>query len=119
MKFFSVIVLVTLAQVASFFTSLQRVSPRSVVSQKYLFGNPDPAKGGKGKKDDLGGMFGGREATAIKTEIRNVMTRRRNIFHRNGRYGKHHGFDEESAGNRKTGGSNQQGTHGDSRCGQR
>ena len=112
MKFFSIIVLVTLAQVASFFTSLQRVSPRSVVSQKYLFGNPDPAKGGKPKKDDVGGMFGGRRATVTTMEIGKTMTRHRNIFYR---YGKPYGFNEEGAGNRKTSRSNQQGTHGDSR----
>lgn len=105
MKFFSIIVLVTLAQVASFFTSLQRISPRSVVSQKFLFGNPEPSKGGKPKKDDVGGMFGGKSPMIIvedcKWKLDDLLA---NFFYR---YGKLDGFHEESTGNREAGRSNQ------------
>lgn len=60
MKFFAVILLITLAQVASFFTAPHRAAPRNVLSRKYLFGNPEPSKNTPAKKEDKGGMFGGK-----------------------------------------------------------
>jgi hypothetical protein len=59
MKFFAVILLISLAQVASFFTAPLRTAPRNVVSRKFLFGNPEPSKNTPAKKEDKGGMFGG------------------------------------------------------------
>lgn len=61
MNLSNLLLLISLVQVASFYTSQHRSVSRGAVSQKFLFGNPEPPKNSPAKKDDKGGMFGGIE----------------------------------------------------------
>lgn len=58
MKFFAIILLLGLAQVAAF-TSFQRTNARSLTTKKFLFGNPEPSKNNQEEKG--GGMFAGND----------------------------------------------------------
>jgi hypothetical protein len=71
MKFFALILLFGVAQIAAF-TSFQRTSPRSIATEKFLFGNPEPSKSNQEEKG--GGMFAGKDC-CMQRIMRRVLNR--------------------------------------------
>ena len=119
MQIISLFFLVSLAQVASFFTSLHTTTSRSAVSKRFLFGNPEPSKS-PAKKEEKGGMFGGevivrarilpfRALLSVMLLLTQIMMY--HVF----RNGQHYGSNEEGTGNCPEGGGYQQGTNGNLR----
>jgi hypothetical protein len=108
MKFFLLIALILVAQIAGFITTFpkSKSTTSQILTKRNLFGNSEPAKNVPEKKND-GGMFGGKWTWGDIYIIYRLhfcavfINRNASLTMERIRHGESHGFNEKGTGDRE------------------